>query len=326
MTVTQMCLRWGAGSSMVFVLALGAALANALISVFQRKGIETAPADTTLRLSLLTYALRRKIWLLGFVLMIVSFLLQAVALHLGRLSEVQPILTTELVFLVGVLAVWFGFTIGRREWLGALTLTGGLAGFLYFADPVEGTLSPPLWEWIITAGACSAGIAVAVLLALHGPRWWRAAMFGTAASISFAFTAACTKVVSGFAASDWASLYRHWQTYALACFGALAVFLAQNAIHAGPIVASQSTIVLVDPLASILIGVGLFGDNLRTSGAWGPLEALSLLVMFAGAVVLAHSPLVAGLKGSDDQYTELLSSQRSRSGRMADAACPSEPS
>jgi len=309
---------------MVFVLALGAAFANALISVFQRKGIETAPASTTLRLSLITYALRRGIWLAGFALMIVSFLLQALALHLGRLSEVQPILTTELVFLVAVLAAWFGFTITRREWLGALALTGGLAGFLAFADPVDGTLSPPLWEWAVAGGACSGAIAIAVLLALRGPRWWRAAMFGTAASISFAFTAACTKVVSGFAASDVAGLYRHWQTYALACFGALAVFMAQNAIHAGPIVASQSTVVLVDPVASILIGVGLFGDNLRTSGAWGPLEALSLLVMAAGAVLLAHSPLVAGLKGGSDQYSELLS-QRSRSGAMTDATCPSPP-
>jgi drug/metabolite transporter (DMT)-like permease len=309
---------------MVFVLALGAAFANALISVFQRRGIETAPASSTLRLSLITYALRRGIWLAGFALMIVSFLLQALALHLGRLSEVQPILTTELVFLVAVLAAWFGFTISRREWLGALALTGGLAGFLAFADPVDGTLSPPLWEWAVAGGACSGAIVIAVLLALRGPRWWRAAMFGTAASISFAFTAACTKVVSGFAASDWAMLYRHWQTYALACFGALAVFMAQNAIHAGPIVASQSTVVLVDPVASILIGVGLFGDNLRTSGAWGPLEALSLLVMAAGAVLLAHSPLVAGLKGGSDQYSELLS-QRSRGGRITDATCPSPP-
>jgi drug/metabolite transporter (DMT)-like permease len=295
---------------MVFVLALGAALANALTSVFQRKGIECAPADATLRLSLITYALRRGIWLAGFALMIVSFILQAVALHFGRLSEVQPILTTELVFLVIVLVSWFGFTMGRREWIGVLALCFGLAGFLYFADPVDGTLYPPLWEWVVAGVACGAGIVIATALAQRGPRWWRAAMFGTAASIAFAFTAACTKVVSGYAASDWTTLYRHWQTYALAFFGGLAVFLAQNAIHAGPIVASQSTIVLVDPVASILVGVGLFGDDLRTTGAWGPLEAVSLLVMVAGAVLLAHSPLVAGLKSSTSQSDELLGHPR----------------
>jgi len=305
---------------MVFVLALGASLANALTSVFQRMGVETAPADATLKLSLLAHALRRGIWLLGFALMIVSFVFQAVALHFGGLSQVQPILTTELVFLVMVLAIWFGFTMGRREWFGSIAVAGGLAGFLYFAHPAYGTLSPPLWAWGVTGGACAVAIVIAVLLTRRGPRWWRASMFGTAASICFAFTAACTKVVSGFAATDWVLLYRHWQTYALAFCGVLAIFLTQNAIHAGPIVASQSTLVLVDPLASILIGIGLFGDNLQTSGAAGPLEALSLLVAFAGAFSLAHSPLVSRMKG-DDRYHELLS-QRSRAALRPDTTHP----
>ena len=306
---------------MVFILALGASLANALTSVFQRMGVENAPADKTLKLSLMTYAVRRGVWLLGFALMIVSFVLQAIALHFGRLSQVQPILTLELVFLVVVLSVWLGFKVGRREWLGSLAAVGGLAGFLYCAHPEDGNLSPPLWSWIVAGGACSAAIAVAIVLALRGPRWWRAAMFGTAAAISFAFTAACTKVVSNIAATDWVSLYRHGQTYALIGFGAFAVFLTQNAFHAGPIVASQSTLVMVDPLASILIGVGLFGDDLRTGGAWGPLEAFSLLVMFAGAFSLAHSPLVSGVKGDDDNYHELLS-QRHRSEQLAPNVVP----
>jgi uncharacterized membrane protein len=120
---------------MVYVLALAASLANALTSVFQRIGVQNAPADATLKLSLMTHALRRGVWLAGFGLMIVSFLLQAVALHLGRLSEVQPILTIELVFLTAILALWFRFPIGRREWIGAIAVTAGLSGFLYFAHP-----------------------------------------------------------------------------------------------------------------------------------------------------------------------------------------------
>jgi drug/metabolite transporter (DMT)-like permease len=300
---------------MIFVLALGAALANALTSIFQRMGVESAPADTTLRLGLLGYALRRRVWLLGFGLMIVSFVLQAAALHLGRLSQVQPVLTTELVFLVIVLATWFGFRVTSREWLGCVAVTAGLAGFLYFAHPEYGSGQPATAGWIAAGVACSIVIVITTAAALRGPAWWRAAMFGTAAAISFAFTSACTKAVTGFAAADVATLYRHWQTYALAGFGALAVFLAQNAFHAGPIVASQSTIVLIDPLASILIGVFLFGDNLRTNWPWGPLEALSLLLMFVGAFWLAHSPLVSGIK--DDSQPSLQS--RRSAGSVADA-------
>jgi drug/metabolite transporter (DMT)-like permease len=302
---------------MIFVLALGAALANALTSIFQRMAVESAPSSTTLRLSLIRYALRRRIWLLGFALMIVSFLLQAVALHFGRLSQVQPILTTELVFLVIVLAVWFGFTPGRREWLGSLAVTGGLAGFLLFARPEYGMVSPPLWEWAVAGGALAIGIAI--VAALRGPPWWRAAMFGTGAAISFAFTSACTKAVSDFVTKDPDSLFLHFQTYALAAFGGLAVFLAQNALHAGPIVAAQSTLVLVDPLASILIGVGIFGDSLRTSGPWGPLEAISLLLMFAGAYWLAQSPIVSGIYGADQRREHAL---RSAPDGLPGASCP----
>src|ERR1017187_2691146 len=148
---------------MVVVLALGASLANALTSVFQRIGVENAPAGTTLRLVLLAFALRRPGWLLGFALVLVSVVPQPSALPCGPPAQVQPILTTELVFLVAVLALWFGFRTGRREWLGALAVTGGLAGFLYFAHPEYGTLSPPMWDWIITGGACSGAIAIAVV-------------------------------------------------------------------------------------------------------------------------------------------------------------------
>jgi drug/metabolite transporter (DMT)-like permease len=280
---------------MVYVLALAASLVNALTSVLQRLAVQNAPAEATLRLSLLKYALRRGVWLLGFALMIVSFLLQAIALHVGRLSQVQPILTTELVFLAAILAIWFRFKIGGREWICAIAVAAGLSGFLYFAQPEYGMTPPPAWRWAVAGGVCVGIIVLAVFLATRGPRWWRAAMFGTAASVCYAFTAACTKVVSGFAAADWAQLYKHWQVYALAGFGAMAVFLTQNAIHAGPLVASQSSLVLIDPLASICIGIGLFGDDLHTGGATGPLEALSLLVAFGGAVWLARSPLIAAM-------------------------------
>ncbi len=303
---------------MVYLLATASALANALTSILQRMGVEDAPDDTTLRLSLLTHALKRGVWLIGFVFMVGSFLSQAVALHLGDLSQVQPILTTELLFLIIILATWFRFRIGPREWLGCLAAAGGLTGFLLFAQPMGGDLVPTARGWIIVGSICGALVLVAVILALRGPRWWRATMFGTAGAIGFAFTAALIKTVGNIVATDWVQIFFHWQTYGLAVCGVASLFLAQNAFHAGPIAASQTALVLVDPLASLAIGIGLFGDNLRTAGAYGPLEALSLLVMFVGAASIAHSPLISGMKGDEDRYVELLS-LRSRSKRLAEA-------
>lgn len=303
---------------MVYLLSLAAALSNALTSLLQRMGVEDAPQDATLKLSLLTHALKRGVWLLGFAFMVGSFLMQSVALHLGNLSVVQPILTTELLFLILLLATWFRFRIGLREWLGCVAAAGGLAGFLIFAQPGGGNLSPSNLGWLVAGSVCGGAIVLTVMLALRGPRWWRAAMFGAAGAVGFAFTAALIKKVGDYVAGDWTQMFSHWQTYAVAICGVGSVFLAQNAFHAGPIAASQTALVLVDPLASMAIGIGLFGDNLRTAGAYGPLEALSLLVMFGGAAFVAQSPLISGMKGDDQQYTEMLS-LRSRSKRLVDA-------
>src|ERR1700734_1129616 len=115
---------------MVYVLAVAAALSNALTSVFQRMGVEDAPEESTMRLSLMAHAIRRGIWLLGFFFIVCSFLLQAFALHVGRLSVVQPILVMELLFLIFILGTYFGYSITLREWIGASAITFGLAGFL----------------------------------------------------------------------------------------------------------------------------------------------------------------------------------------------------
>jgi hypothetical protein len=143
-------------------------------------------------------------------------------------------------------------------------------------------------------------------------------MFGTAGAIGFAFAASLMKVVGNLIASDWVQLFFHWQTYALVVVGVTSLFLAQNAFHAGPIAASQTALVLVDPLVSMGLGIGLYGDNLRTMGLYGPGEALALLVMFIGVASIAHSPLVSGARGDDLQFSQMLS-LRSRSKRLIGA-------
>jgi uncharacterized membrane protein len=294
---------------MVYVLAVAAALSNALTSVFQRMGVEDAPEESTMRLSLMAHAIRRTVWLFGFGFMICSFLFQSFALHLGQLSVVQPILTMELLFLVAILGTWFRFSISVREWAGVSAIAFGLGGFLYFAAPGGGNSTPTNLGWIVVGGSCCFLIAVTVVATRWGPRWWKAAMFGSAAAISYAFTAALIKTVSNYAATDWVTMLYHWQTYLVAVFGLLGLFLTQNAFHAGPLAASQSSLVLVDPLVSICLGIALYGDALRTSGWYGPLEALSLLVMFMGAVFLSNSPLITGMKseGQSVEYDEMLS-------------------
>jgi drug/metabolite transporter (DMT)-like permease len=294
---------------MAYLLAVAAAFSNAITTILQRMGVETAPADTTLRFSLIKYAIHRKVWIAGFVGMICGFLLQFLALHFGRLSQVQPILTLELPFLVAILGIWFGHRLGWHEWLGAVLAAGGLATFLGVAQPGGGEQHPDLGDWLLVSAIVVVTCLAAIGLAQVGPPAWRAAMFGVSAAVMFALTAAIIKQMNADIISGWGGVFVAWPPYALAASGLAAMFLAQNAYHAGPITASQSTLVLVDPLASIAIGIGLFGDQLQTGGARGPFEAIGLVVLALGVFWLARSPLVAGVKSEEDAEEHVLSTR-----------------
>lgn len=299
---------------MAYFLAVMAAFANAMTTILQRLGVETAPAEATMRWRLITYAVRRKVWLAGFVMLIAGFLLQFTALHFGRLTGVQPILTLELPFLVAILGLWFRHPLGWHEWGGSIAAAAGLAAFLALASPSGGSQLPDLGDWAFVSVSCVGAAAGAVLLTRIGPPPWRAAMFGVAAAIAYALSASFIKEMNLQIQQGWSTVFLHWAPYALAGAGLAGVFLSQNAFHAGPVTASQSTLVIVDPLVSIAIGILLFGDRVRTSGVHGPGEALSLGVLFGGVWWLTRSPLVAGVKSEEQRNEHLLSARRQRGG------------
>ncbi len=285
---------------MAYLLAATAAFVNALTAVLQRIGVETAPESATLRLSLMAHAIKRRIWLIGFGLMLVQFGLQATALRFGELSVVQPVLTTELIFLLLILGVWFRYRLGLQEWLGAIVIVAGLGGFFLAAAPAGGNALPSNRAWWVASAILIGSIAACIAAALRGPRWWRAAAFGAATSITAAYTAALTKAITSYTKEGWGHVFTHFQPYMLGIAGLGTVFLIQNALHAGPITASRTTTVTINPLVSIVLGITLFGDHLR-SGPWIAAEVVALGVLVAGVVILALSPLVAGTRDRDGE-------------------------
>jgi hypothetical protein len=241
--------------------------------------------------------------------MIAAFLLQFSALHFGRLTQVQPILTLELPFLVAILGFWFRQHLGWHECLGAILSAGGLAAFLILADPSGGNETPSLRDWGLVSIAVIGGGTISVMLTRVGSAAWKAAMFGVASAIAFAFTAAFIKETNTEIGKGWGRIFLSWPTYALAVSGLAGLFFMQNAFRAGPVTASQSTLVIVDPLASIAIGIGLFGDSVRTDGGRGAGEALALIVLFFGVYSLTRSPLIVSVKSEDDDSRHMLSQQ-----------------
>jgi drug/metabolite transporter (DMT)-like permease len=284
--------------AVALVLAAGAALLSAMAVVLQRLALESAPAGSSLSPRLMTHALRKRGWLIGFGLMLAMFVLQASALRVGQLSIVQPMVTTELIFLVAILVTGFHHTVGWRELLGILAIVAGLVGFFTSASPAVGKGQPDDRAWVVVSVVtvvCALGLVAA---SRSGPRWWRAAALGAASAVLFAYNAALTKTLTTLLRQGgWGHVFENWDPYLLALTGVSGLFLLQSALHAGPITASRTTNVIINPLVSILIGVTAFSERLRAGAGFVALDVLALTVMCTGVVVLIRSPLVAGTGG-----------------------------
>jgi drug/metabolite transporter (DMT)-like permease len=238
-------------------------------------------------------------------LLLVQFVLQAIALRFGQLSVVQPLLTLDLLFVVAILAVFFHRPLGWREWLGAIGIVGGLAGFLALASPANGRGIPTSHGWWAVTIVVAVAAVVLVVATRWGPRWWRAAAFGAASAMLFAYNAALTKTTTTLITRGWGHVFTHWEPYAIAVTGLAGFFLLQNALHAGPIAASRATTVACNPLVSIAIGATVFEEHLRTGNGFVVAEVAALVVLVVGALLLVQSPLVAG-SAAEGEPGELL--------------------
>ncbi len=268
--------------------ALLGALSQAVASVLHRRTNVSARDDDRSVLQTIRYLIRRPMWLLGTAAMGATFAFTALALYFGQLAAVQPILVTELIFTLALRSLWLHDEIAARTWGAAALLTAGLVGFLVVARPQEGHGTPTVQAWIVALSTRGVLIALLVLLSRWGTPARRAALLGASAGLVWAIDAAFVKAATVTLARDgWGGLFLHWPVYAVVVTGVGGTFLLEAAFTAGPLSASQSALLIVDPLASIVIGIELFGERLANSTAAIALEVVALVAMFAGVVLLS---------------------------------------
>jgi drug/metabolite transporter (DMT)-like permease len=289
---------------LTYVLAVLAACANATSSVLQRKANRQVPRPQHLNLKLIWNLAHEPVWFGGILAVIVGFLLQATALSNGELSVVEPILVLELPATLVLASRVFRPRLHRREWGSAAAMTAALAGLLYFLSPSAGrNENIPWYAWVTGIGINLAFVAFMVAWASHGPSGrgradgqnnaWQAALLAVAAGSAFGLTAALIKGMTNAYARGFGALFASWQLYGMVVTGAVAMFLVQAAMNAGRLIAAQPGLTLSDPIVSILWGVLVFGERVR-SGWFIALAVISGLVMAGAVVVLARSPLLSG--------------------------------
>ena len=110
-----------------------------------------APADSALQASLLLGLARRRVWLIGGLLGLVGWGLQAAALSLASVSLVQPALGLGLVVLLVLGVRMLGESVGPREVIGSVAIAGAVT-VLAWAAPAETGSFTRTGTWAIAVG------------------------------------------------------------------------------------------------------------------------------------------------------------------------------
>jgi drug/metabolite transporter (DMT)-like permease len=275
--------------TLAVVFAMAAAFCNAVNLMTQHSASTSAPKrETGWRLPI--YLVRQPLWLLGAVAAVGSFVCQAVALHNGLLSVVQPVLVTELVFVLVLRRVWIGQDVARAAWAAVLVVCVALAVFLTVAEPTGGHPTPDAAEWLSAVCVFGGSIAVLAVLGRRGPPVRRAAVFAMAAALTWALMAAFLKTATEtLTTSGISGVLTRWPVYALAVTAITGTLLEQSALHVGPLSVSQPVLVMIDPFAAIILSVWLFDERFTNSPGKIAIAVVAFAVMTVGVIVLSRT-------------------------------------
>ena len=118
----------------------------------------------------------------------------------------------------------------------------------------------------------------------------RAALYATAASITWALMAAFLKAATdALTASGVVGMFAHWPIYALVASGVVGSVLQQAALQVGPLSVSQPLLVVVDPAVAIVLSVWIFDERFTTGAVQRVVAAAAFCVMAVSVTVLARA-------------------------------------
>jgi drug/metabolite transporter (DMT)-like permease len=271
------------------LFALLTAFFNGLASVLQRMAAAVAPEKLALRLSLLGYLVRRRVWLAGIAMVIFAAVCQAIALATGPVALVQPIFIIELPFTLLVASRLAHRRLPRMTWWAVGLVTVSLGVGLAAAAPSGGSAQASTRVWITALIVTGAFEAVVITAGVRAKGNARGAALGLAAACGYALTATLMKSAVSALDRGVGAFFSSWQLYATAAAGVGALFLLQNALQAGSLVAVQPPLTMGDALISACYGVTVFGEEVRTGGWLLVVEIVAVIAIAVGCVQLSRS-------------------------------------
>jgi drug/metabolite transporter (DMT)-like permease len=275
----------------VFLLGVGAACLLGLGFVLQQHAARRAPREQLLSYRLLLGLMRSREWLSGIALMICGQVLSALALNAGRISLVEPLLATNLLFAMALARRITRQTLGASGWGGVLLLAAGVTVFILSGAPTGGgTEKGALRHWLVFG--IVAGLALLLVsLAKRLPLVREATLLALAAGLLYGLQDALTRTAGlRLDHGGLGALLGSWQPYAVLLIGVVGLILVQSAFESAPLKMSLPALTAAQPLAGIACGVGFLGDRLALTPAALAGEAFGLACIVLGVVIIGRHP------------------------------------
>jgi drug/metabolite transporter (DMT)-like permease len=275
-------------SSVVAVItAIAAALVFGIASVADQQSTKRVKRRGPLSPRIFLDLARQRLWLASIGGTVLGFALQVVALRFGPLALVEPLLICDLIFAVLINCYlrnrWDGPLLG-----GVLAAALGVAGFLAIARPTNGSTSVSFYVVLPLGAGLAAGVVGCLGVAARSETL-RPLALALACGINYGVAAFLVKLVVSDVSGGLVGLLTDWPIYALAVVGPLGFLLNENAFQQGTLIAPVLSIITVcDPLISIALAALWLNEKLNSTAAGIAGEVISLLLMVAGIVIVAH--------------------------------------
>jgi drug/metabolite transporter (DMT)-like permease len=298
----------------VTAVALVAAALFAVSAFLQRRAAHDAlgghPSSLTGPLSVLRFVgrlTRSRTWVAGWLTNLVGNGVQAVALKIGSVSAVQPMMSTQLLFAMSLASAEERRWPSLRDVAAAVAVCVGLT-LLLTTEGATPLSAPPHRGRALAMAA----IAIAVVVTLrfvsrHVTATMASVLSGISAGLCHAMSAVLIKVILEDASSHGlVAVARHWPVYALIGSTVAGFVLGQLAVASGPLPAAVAAMSVTNPVASFLAGMLAFDAPMpRDPGVVMAIAASGVLIV-AGIIGLANA------SGTQDLYRGEVS-ERSRS-------------
>lgn len=301
-----------AHQGLVVLFALIAAVCMAAAIVTRQRATIDVPPEKGVSTELVAALLRKRLWWIGTALALAGYACQAIALSMGSLLVVQPLILSSLLFALPMSARLAGRRVTRGEWAWALLLVAALAWFVLMARPQEGEYHGQGLAWSI---ATAVMVPIIVFCVVFGARWTgrrRAVLIAVAVGVLFGLIAVLTKVVMVRLAEDGPlALLGLPSLYLLAAVAILATILQQSAFHAGSLQMSVPTMLVLEPVVAVLLGAFVLNEHLTLSGYETYALPVAVAAMAAATIALGRD------EGAYEEQLEAELAERSSSSQSA---------